>query len=124
MATLNLKLYSTVFFAIAFLCAVFMLTERTYGYRTEIQTVFFISGAAALIISLISSRQEANKEDFNILFWLGNLIVFIGLLFKTYYLPYGLYVIFLGIGITAISYFVNPFSHAKDREQDDELLDR
>ena len=124
MGTLNLKLYSNILFAVAFICAVFMLTGRTYGYRTEIQTLFLICGATALIMSLISSRQEAHKNDFNILFWLGNLVVFTGLIFKTYYLPFHMYVIFLGMGITALSYFVNPFSGAKDREQDDELLDQ
>lgn len=124
MATPNLKLYSNVLFAIAFVCALLMLTGRTFGYRSEIHSVFFIAGAAALIISLISSRKEANKEDFNILFWLGNLIVFIGLVCKTYHVRYDMHIIFIGMGISALSYFVNPFSNKKDQEQDDELLDR
>ena len=124
MQALNLKTFSNILFLIAFVCGIFMLTGRTFGYRTEIHTVFFLTGAVALVMSLVASRQEISRGDFNILYWIGNLIIFIGLLLKTYNFHYDTYVIFGGIAISAISYFVNPFSNERDQEQEDELLDQ
>lgn len=123
METINFKRFSNILFGVAFICAALMITEKTYGYRSLIHIIFYVSGASALLLSLLSSRQEAYKDDFNLLFWLGSLIVFIALLFKTYHLPYWLYVMIAGMGISGLSFFINPFSN-KDSDQDDELLDR
>lgn len=119
---LNVKQVSNVLFALAFVGAILMLTGKTYGYRTMIQSVFYVAGACALILSLLASRMDSYKDDFNVLFWIGSLIVFIGLIMKTYYLPFHNYVMIGGMGISALSYFINPFQ--QKQESDDELLDQ
>lgn len=124
METFNFKRYSNLLFGVAFLCAACMITEKTFGYRSTIHIVFYISGALALLMSLLSSRQEAYRNEFNLLFWLGSLIVFVALLLKTYYIPYWIYVMMMGMGISGLSFFINPFSNKRDQEQEDELLDR
>ena len=118
---LNIKQLSNLLFALSFLCAIPLFTGKSYGYRTEIQLVFFLAGAFALILSLIASRMESYKDDFNILFWIGSLVLFIGLILRTYYLPYDTYVIIGGMGISGLSYFINPFQ--SDNKPNDELLD-
>ncbi len=124
METINFKRYSNILFGVAFICAALMITEKTYGYRSLIHIVFYITGALALLLSLLSSRQETYKGDFNLLFWIGSLVVFIALLLKTYHLPYWLYAMIGGMAISGLSFFINPFSNKPDREQEDELLDR
>lgn len=118
----NLKTISNLLFAVAFICAAMMLTNRVYGYRSLFQLIFLVSGALALIISLISSRLDAYREDFNVIFWIGNVIVFIGLVLRNYS-AWWIYVFIGGMAITALSYFIDPFSRKKN-EQDDDLLDR
>lgn len=119
---LSVKQISNLLFAVAFVGALLMLTDRTYGYRTLIQSIFYLTGACALILSLVASRMDSYKDDFNVLFWIGSLIVFIGLILKTYYLPFHTYVTIGGMGISALSFFVNPFQSKRDT--DDELLDQ
>lgn len=118
---MNIKQISNLSFGISFICAIFMLTDRTYGFRSQIHIVFFITGALGLILSLVASRLDSYKDDFNVLFWLGNLILFIGLVLKTYYLPYSTVMMLVGMAISFLSYFFNPFDNKP--EADDELLD-
>ncbi len=87
-----------------------------------IQTAFLVSGGIALILGLVTSRMEAYKGDFNVLFWLGSLIMFIGFMMKMYYFRESTYVLIAGMAISAIANFYNPFQSSKDRE--DELLDQ
>jgi hypothetical protein len=119
---LSVKQLSNLLFAIAFACAIPMLIGKTYGYRTVIHMIFIISGAVALILSLVASRMDSYKDDFNVIFWIGSLAVFVGFLMKTYYLPNYHFVLIGGLVISAISFFFNPFESKKD--EDDELLDQ
>lgn len=120
MNSTKLKQLVNLLFGLSFGCAVFMLLGKTYGYRSLIHGVFFITGASALILSLLQSRIEDQREEFNLIFWIGNLLVFVGLLMKTYRFEYDQYVLIPGMLITGLSYFYNPF---QSDEEDDELLD-
>lgn len=119
---MQIKQLSNLAFGIAFICAVFMITGKTYGYRSQVHITFFVAGALGLILSLIASRMESYKDDFNVLFWIGNLMLFIGLILKTYYLPHSTLVMIIGMSVSGLSYFFNPFDNSKP-EADDELLD-
>jgi hypothetical protein len=119
---LSVKQLSNLLFAVAFVCAIPMLLGKTYGYRTAIHTVFIVCGAVALILSLVASRMESYKDDFNVIFWVGSLAMFVGFIMKTYYLPNYHLVLIGGLAISGISFFFNPFEAKKDK--DDELLDQ
>lgn len=119
----SIKQISNALFIVAFLCAILMLTRNTFGYRPAIQIAFFVTGAAGLILSLIASRMDSYKEDFNVLFWIGSLIIFIGFVMRIYYLPYDMFVLFAGMAISGLSFFINPFQPNKS-EKDDEILDQ
>ncbi|MES2555983.1 MAG: hypothetical protein V4604_07530 [Bacteroidota bacterium] len=121
--SVNVKQLSNLLFAFSFVCALLMLLNKTYGYRELVQIAFLVSGGIALILGLVTSRQEAYKNDFNVLFWIGSLIMYIGFLMKMYYFPNSSYILIAGMGISAIANFYNPFQSGKDRE-DEELLDQ
>lgn len=103
-------------FALSFLLAVLLFLNKTYGYRTIIHLCYFVFGATALILSLLSSRLGWEKEEFNALFWFGNLGVFIGLVFKTYGWEYDQFILIGGMALTSFSYFYNPSSTDEDEE--------
>ncbi len=117
-----LKRIASIVYAIAFGCAFLLLINRTYGFGNFIRITFYISGAAGLIMNFIIARLDETKSEFNLLFWLGSLLLFLGLVAKTYYLPFDLYFVFGGMGLTGISYFFNPFS--KESKDESELLDQ
>lgn len=121
MSSSSLKSISYFIYLIAFGCGVLLLTNRTFGYGTAIRMSFYIFGAIALLISFINSKMNADKSEFNILFWMGSLILFIGLVLKTLHLQFYLYVVILGMAFTAISYFFNP--NGISGKKDDSLLD-
>lgn len=121
MANLSYKRISSVLYFIGFVCAALMLGNKTFGYRTIIQTIFYVSGAAALIFSLLAARFE-EKNEFNVLSWLGTLMVFLSLLLKNLYVPYWMYILIGGLGVTGLSYFFNPAR--KEENDEDQLLDR
>ncbi|HLP56487.1 MAG TPA: hypothetical protein VK151_15730 [Fluviicola sp.] len=120
--SVNVKQLSNILFAFSFVCALLMLLDKTYGYRSIIQIAFLVSGAIALILGLVTARMEAYKGDFNVLFWVGSLIMFVGFLMKMYYFPYSYVFLVGGMVISAVANFYNPFQSGKDRE--DELLDQ
>lgn len=119
---IQFKHISNILFALAFLCAILMLSGKTFGYKTIIHAIFFISGACALILSLLAARSDNYKGDFNVIFWIGSLLVFIGLLMKTFYVPFDTYVIIGGVAVSGLSFFINPFQSKHDN--DEELLDQ
>lgn len=116
----QLKISSAIIHVLAFTCAVLLITNRTYGYPTAIRIGFYIFGATALILGFINSKNDP-KQDFNPLFWIGTLVIFIGIVLKTSDLPFAYYIIIGGGLLTGASYLFNPFNPKK--EDDSELLD-
>jgi hypothetical protein len=115
-----LKKASISFNIIAFVLAAMLIVNRTYGFQKEIKIGFYIFGAIALILSFINAKND-QEQTFNPLFWIGTLVIFIGLVFKTANLPYSYYIIIGGGLITGISYLFNPMSTKKEENSD--LLD-
>lgn len=117
---LSLKTLSTIINAIAFVCAVLLIVNKTYGYQKEIRIGFYLFGAAALIVGFFNAKND-EKQAFNPLFWIGTLVLFIGLVIKTSNLPYAYFVLIAGGFITGASYMFNPFTSKVDDDSD--LLD-
>lgn len=120
---LSVKQLSNLLFGIAFLCAIPMLMNQTYGYRTLIHSIFYAAGGIGLILSLVASRMESYKEDFNVIFWVGSLAMFVGFIMRNYHMSYAEYVLIGGMVISALSFFINPFDSKTD-DKDEELLDQ
>lgn len=119
----QLKNISTACYLLGMVCAILLYTHNTFGNTNLVRIGFYAFGGAGLILSLLQFRflPEDKWEDFNLLFWIGSLVVFIGFVFQTLYLNYATYILILGLAITGFSFFVNPFR--KDRDEEDELLD-
>ena len=124
MTAKQLKNISTICYLLGMICAVLMYTHNTFGYYSSIRIGFYVFGGAGLILSLLqfSFIPEEKREEFNLIFWIGSLVIFLGFVAQTIHLKYSSHVLILGIAITGLSFFVNPFK--KDTDQDEELLDK
>jgi hypothetical protein len=120
MEQLSYKRISNILYLLGFVCAALMLGNRTFGYRSTIHVIFYIAGAGALVFSLLSARFE-EKGDFNVLSWIGTLLIFLAFLLKTA-TSYWMYVLIGGLAVTGFSYFFNPSK--KEEDEEDQLLDR
>lgn len=118
------KRISSICFAIGFLLAIVVFTN--YGssiipkYVAKMGIVLL--GGIALLMNLLSFRYDSTTEN-NIIFWIGSVVIYVGLILKMNYFPYNQVLIIAGVVIIAVSWFFNPFA-AKDTSQEDELLDQ
>lgn len=114
---------STGLFVVSIVCIVLIDLRILPAYSHLFQIIFVLTGATAIITALVASRLSEEKLNFNLLFWISNLVIYAGLLMKIYHQPYHQQIIIAGAALAGISYFFNPFKTKSDSE-DDELLDQ
>lgn len=115
-----LKSISLTCYIVGGICAVLLLSRNTYGIETLLRYLFYILGAFGILLNL--TRYIQKKEDNSFLYWLGNLGVYLGLIFKTLHQPYANYLIYISLAIAILSTFYNPF-RSDTNKPNDELLD-
>lgn len=67
-----------------------------------------IAGALALVLNLFSFQSNKQNPVFTLVFWLGSVVLFIGLIFQFKHWPYHKILVIAGLGITGLSYFLSP----------------
>lgn len=118
------KRIASVFFALAFICAIPVFTTlfREYVSPSSAQIGILIFGAIAFLMNLLAFRSEDSaNSSYNLTFWIGGIVLFFGMYLKIQDNSYALIPIMIGIVIVGFSYFANPF--AKKESKNDDLLD-
>lgn len=116
-----LKTISYAIYVIAFTCGLFLFMNRSFGHPLLLKFIFYASGGAALVLSFVNAKMNAEKTEFNVLFWTGALLLFVGLILKTLHMPFFMYAIIAGMLISGFSYFYNPSNPSTKKDND--LLD-
>jgi len=119
-----LKRIAAVCFAIAFLMAIVIFTGTGLEYisRGTAKIIFLCVGALGLLLNLFSFRYGKQNEGFNFFYWLGSIILFIGLTFQMMNWPFSFYIIIAGLLVIGISFFYNP-NPDDDNSAKNDLLD-
>lgn len=120
----QLKLAANISYIVGMFAAVMLLTHNTYGFAFLLKILFFVSGAIGLFLSLLQFRyqdEEKPENDFNLLYWIGSVAIFLGFIFQLNGSPLYIYILFAGLGIVGVSFFLNPFK--KNKPNSDDLLD-
>ena len=115
------KKIAAICFALAFFLAIGVFTNYFQGFISKYNAKFgiIVVGGIALLMNLLSFKYDS-KSDNNIIFWAGSVVIFIGLILKISSNPLNPIVLIVGMIITALSYFFNPF---EKKESNEELLD-
>jgi len=119
------KRIASIFFAIAFLMALVLFARvgRAYISVPTARIIFMISGAAALVLNLFSFQKDKHSNpSFNLIFWVGSVVLFGGLVMQFFNLPYNQYVVIAGLAITGISFFLSP-TLITGKSDDSDILD-
>lgn len=105
-----IKRISSICFAIAFLMALLLFARvgTRYISMSTARVIFMISGASALILNLFSFQSSKHNPVFSLVFWLGSIVLFIGLIFQFQHWPYHQIIVISGLAITGISFFLSP----------------
>lgn len=110
-------------FAIAFLMSLVLFANvgRQYISLYTAKIIFISAGAVGLFLNLLTFQNGKNSALFNFSYWIGSIILFIGLIFLQFRLPYGFYIIVIGLVILGIS-FILP-SNKAEKKKDTDILD-
>jgi hypothetical protein len=119
---MKLKSFSSlgnIFFILGIACFYFIISNNPILPLKTLRILFISFGALGIVLNLLQVKEEG-LENSNILHWIGSLIIFIGLIGKALHFQSFFFLIFIGLGVTGISYFYNPFSK-KDNSNTDIL---
>ncbi|MEY3236563.1 MAG: hypothetical protein RI883_664 [Bacteroidota bacterium] len=119
-----LKRIAAILFGISFLMAIVLFTNIGADIisKSIAKIVFLIVGSLALLLNLLSFRFGKHDANFNFFYWLGSLIIFIGLTFMIMHWPNAFYIVIGGMTIVGISFIYSPKIDGRDSEKSD-LLD-
>jgi hypothetical protein len=119
-----LKRIAAICFAIAFMMAIVLFTGTGSNLipRGSAKLIFLITGAVGLLLNLLSFRQGKHDPNFNFFYWLGSIVLFVGLTFMMMHWPYGMFIVMGGMAIVGISFFITPKLDGEDSKHED-LLD-
>ena len=119
-----LKRIAGICFGVSFLMAIVLFTNIGIGIfpKSVAKIIFLIVGSIALLLNLLSFRFGKHDANFNFFYWLGSVIVFIGLIFLLMHWPLPYYVIIGGMAIVGFSFIYNPKIDGTNSDKSD-LLD-
>lgn len=119
-----LKKIAGISFIISFLMALVLFggIGSNIVDRMTAKSIFLIAGAIGLLLNFISFRFGKGDVNFNFFYWLGSLVVFVGLTFLIMHWKYGLYIVMGGTVMVGVSFFYNP-KIDNDNSSKDDLLD-
>lgn len=108
------------FFVIAFLMAIVMYkgVGREYISLYTAKIIFLVSGALGLFLNLLTFQSGKHSPLFNFLYWTGSIVLFTGLVFLQFRLPYGFYIIVAGMVVLGVS-FILPAGLLEKKEESD-----
>jgi hypothetical protein len=111
-------------FGLAFLSAIVLFT----GIGSSIiplsvaRILFMVFGGAGMVLNLVAFRYGKHDPEFNLLYWLGSVVVFIGLILMMMHWSFALYIVIIGAAVTGFSFIYTPNLFKED--DSDELLDQ
>ena len=119
-----LKRIAAICFGISFLMAIVLFTNIGANLipKSIAKLVFLIVGSSAILLNLLSFRFGKHDVNFNFFYWLGSLIVFIGLAAMIMHWPFAFYIIIGGMTIVGVSFIYTPKIDGSTSEKND-LLD-
>lgn len=119
-----IKRIAALCFAVAFLMAIVLFA----GYGRSIippgiaRILFLICGASGLLLNLISFRFGKQDAGFNLVYWFGSIVLFIGLVFMMMHWKYGFYILLAGLFTVGISFLI-PSGMVDKEDKNDEIID-
>lgn len=119
-----IKIIFNLSLALAFVTAALLITGNSFGFRDEMRFTLYLSGGMGIVLQLYYSLFVEKNKQFNLLFWLGTVVIFLAVIMKTLNFSYYQVALLVGAGVTGISYFYNPFDNSdSEDEEKDKLLD-
>ncbi len=120
---MNYKKISGIAFALSFLMAIVLFTGygRAYVSIEMAKIIFLSSGAIALFMNILSYKTGKHEQTFNLFYWIGSIVLFLGFAFKILHWPMASIIILIGAFILGVAFLLP--NKVKKKQKDDDLLD-
>lgn len=117
-----LKRISGIAFAIAFLMGIVLFTGTGSEYipKTVARSIFMIAGGIAILLNLLNFQDSKHNPFFSFVYWAGNIITFVGLVFFIMHWPFAKIIFIAGMILTGVSFFIPSQTNQEKRT---DLLD-
>ena len=111
-------------FGVAFIAAIILFTGiGSIVISTSLaRIIFMITGGIGMVLNLVAFRYGKHDPEFNLLYWLGSVVIFIGLILMMMHWRIAIYIVLIGASVTGFSFIYSPKIFNKDEE--DDLLDQ
>lgn len=119
-----IKRIASLCFAVAFLMAIVLFAGygRSFISLGMARLLFLIFGASGLLLNLLSFRYSKQDAGFNLVYWFGSIILFVGLVFMIMHWPFAFYILLTGLFTVGVSFLI-PSGIIDKKEKNDEILD-
>lgn len=121
---MNVKTISGICFFLAMLLAVLLLLDVSIAVLSRTSMAYGVIGLGitGIFLNLLTVQQSKHSIAYSIIYWLACLLSVIGIGMITLHWPYARQVIYAGLILLAISFFI-PKKRTDDQKDDTELLD-
>lgn len=121
---MNVKTISGICFFLAMLFAVLLLLDVSVAVLPRAMMAYGVIGlgVAGILLNLFTVRQSKHSIAYSIVYWFACLLSVIGIGMITMHWPYAKQVIYAGLILMAVSFFI-PKKRKDDQKDDTELLD-
>ena len=118
-----IKRIAGISFAVAFLMSLVLFANvgRQYISIYTAKMIFIAAGAIGLFLNLLTFQSGKNSAIFNFSYWVGSIVLFTGLVFLQFRLPYGFQIIVVGLILLGLS-FILP-TRLLEKKDDSDILD-
>jgi hypothetical protein len=105
----TLSLFGNLSFALGIACFYFIYSRYSILPISTMKILFYLFGGLGIFLNLLQVKEEG-LENFNLLHWIGTLLVFIGLIGKISHFSELIWLTYGGLIVIGVSYFYNPFN--------------
>jgi hypothetical protein len=125
----RIKAIAGAFFFASFLLAIFLFTALGRNLLSQVlsiefaQNIFFLFGAIAILLNLISFQYSKGSIYANFIFWMGAILILAGIILKIKLFPFAIYFILLGLSFVIFGWFFSFIKTRRNKKDERDIID-
>lgn len=121
---MKIKTISGICFALAFSCMLLLVFDIRIQYisRSYLILGLFGFGLVGAVLNLLNADDSPHKLTYSIVYWVGNILILIGLAFRLMHWPFATIILLIGCLVLGVSFFL-PKKRTKESDDQNDLID-
>jgi chromate transport protein ChrA len=120
---MNIKTISGICFSLAMFVAILLLLEVNISIPQKYLAYAVIGlGVVGIVLNLLTAQQSKHNIAYSVVYWTASLLAVVGIGMVTMNWPYAEFVIYAGVILMGVSFFI-PKKRKTDEKNESDLLD-